>query len=225
MRWWISLNQLAGKSWITFQVLPCPESAYLLCHVNAHPMRIQFDSLWMHIETGLQRASCECALTVLTRWGGWRRKADLCFPLSRYLVLWTETSAWGHALWPTDDWQRIHQKLLLKPKNNNLYVMNGNVFNKFKVPSAPSFQALIQLPKKDCITSHASVTSEQGNWEYGNLSRVNNPRTINTIIVLVTSSSPLCSSSKDFSKAKRWSFMSPIAVKPISFPVDFTYTS
>ena len=38
------------------------ESAYLLCHVNAidaHPMRIQFDSLWMCIETGLQRASCE----------------------------------------------------------------------------------------------------------------------------------------------------------------------
>ena len=38
------------------------ESAYLLCHVNAidaHPMRIQFDSLWLHIETGLQRASCE----------------------------------------------------------------------------------------------------------------------------------------------------------------------
>ena len=33
------------------------ESAYLLCHVNAidaHPMRIQFDSLWMRIETGLQ---------------------------------------------------------------------------------------------------------------------------------------------------------------------------
>ena len=32
------------------------ESAYLLCHVNAidaHPMRIQFDSLWMRIETGL----------------------------------------------------------------------------------------------------------------------------------------------------------------------------
>ena len=38
------------------------ESAYLLCHVNvidAHLMRIQFDSLRMHIETGLQRASCE----------------------------------------------------------------------------------------------------------------------------------------------------------------------
>ena len=38
------------------------ESAYLLCHVNAidsHLMRIQFDSLWMRIETGLQRASCE----------------------------------------------------------------------------------------------------------------------------------------------------------------------
>ena len=32
------------------------ESAYLLCHVNAidaHPMRIQSDSLWMRIETGL----------------------------------------------------------------------------------------------------------------------------------------------------------------------------
>ena len=32
------------------------ESAYLLCHVNAidaHPMRIQFDSLLMRIETGL----------------------------------------------------------------------------------------------------------------------------------------------------------------------------
>ena len=34
----------------------CFESAYLLCHVNAidaHPMRIQFDSLLMRIETGL----------------------------------------------------------------------------------------------------------------------------------------------------------------------------
>ena len=41
------------------------ESAYLFCHVNAidaHPMRIQFDSLWMRIETGLQRASCEWPL-------------------------------------------------------------------------------------------------------------------------------------------------------------------
>ena len=40
----------------------CFESAYLLCHVNAidaHLMRIQFDSLWMRIEIGLQRASCE----------------------------------------------------------------------------------------------------------------------------------------------------------------------
>ena len=43
----------------------CFESAYLFCHVNAidaHPMQIQFDSLWIRIETGLQRASCECAL-------------------------------------------------------------------------------------------------------------------------------------------------------------------
>ena len=43
----------------------CFESAYLLCHVNAidvHPMCIQFDSLWMRIKTGLQRASCEHAL-------------------------------------------------------------------------------------------------------------------------------------------------------------------
>ena len=42
----------------------CFESAYLLYHVNAinvHPMRIQFDSLWMRIETGLQRATCEHA--------------------------------------------------------------------------------------------------------------------------------------------------------------------
>ena len=42
------------------------ESAYLLCHVNAinaHPMRIQFDLLQMHIETGL-RASCKRALRV-----------------------------------------------------------------------------------------------------------------------------------------------------------------
>ena len=33
------------------------KSAYLLYHVNTinvHPMRIQFDSLWMCIETGLQ---------------------------------------------------------------------------------------------------------------------------------------------------------------------------
>ena len=44
------------------------ESGYLLCHVNVidmHPMRIQFDLLRMHIKTGLQQASCECALTEL----------------------------------------------------------------------------------------------------------------------------------------------------------------
>ena len=43
------------------------ESAYLLCHVNAinaHLMHIQLDSLWMRIETGLQRASCEHAFTL-----------------------------------------------------------------------------------------------------------------------------------------------------------------
>ena len=43
------------------------ESAYLLCHVNtidAHLMRIQFDLLWIRIETGLQPASCERALIV-----------------------------------------------------------------------------------------------------------------------------------------------------------------
>ena len=44
------------------------ESAYLLRHVNmidAHPMHIQFDSLRMHIETRLQRASCERAFSVV----------------------------------------------------------------------------------------------------------------------------------------------------------------
>ena len=36
------------------------ESAYLLCHVNT--MCIQFDSLWMHIGSELQRASCKRTL-------------------------------------------------------------------------------------------------------------------------------------------------------------------
>ena len=43
------------------------ESAYLLCHVNAidaHPMRVQFNSLRMRIETRLQQASCERALNL-----------------------------------------------------------------------------------------------------------------------------------------------------------------
>ena len=42
------------------------ESAYLLYHVKAideHPMRIQFASLRMRMETGLQRASCEHAFS------------------------------------------------------------------------------------------------------------------------------------------------------------------
>ena len=42
------------------------KSAYLLCHVNtinAHLMCIQFDSLQMHIEIGLQWALCERAFT------------------------------------------------------------------------------------------------------------------------------------------------------------------
>ena len=42
------------------------ESAYSLCHVNtidAHPMRIQFDSLRMRIRSASQRASCESALS------------------------------------------------------------------------------------------------------------------------------------------------------------------
>ena len=46
------------------------ESAYLLCHVNAidaHVMRIQFNSLRMRIETGLQWASCEHALSGVSR--------------------------------------------------------------------------------------------------------------------------------------------------------------
>ena len=41
------------------------ESAYLKCHVNtidAHPMRIQFDSLQMCIESASHQASCESAL-------------------------------------------------------------------------------------------------------------------------------------------------------------------